>query len=106
MARERPGLGTMIGRALVLRCPYCGSRKIFRNWFAMEERCPRCGLRFGQGEGAFLGSMSINYAVAGLAFFAYIAVALVVTMPDPPVLALTVGSVVVILVTIVACFPW
>lgn len=102
----RPGLGTMVGRAMLLRCPLCGGRGVFRSWFAMRERCPRCGLKFGQREGAFLGSMSLNYGVAGIAFFVYLGLVLAFTLPDPPVVLLTAGSVAIVLVTILLFFPW
>lgn len=96
----------MVARAFLRRCPICGQGGLFRRWFTMRERCPRCGLRFGQGEGAFLGSISLGYGVAGLAFFVYLGVVLALTLPDPPILVLTLGSAAVILVTILVVFPW
>lgn len=52
------------------RCPRCGQGKLFRRWFNFPKACPRCGLRFEREEGAFLGSLTINYGVTGLVFFA------------------------------------
>ena len=61
-------------RALVRRCPYCGSPGIFDGYFALRERCPRCGVRFEREEGYFLGAYALNLIVAeflglGLALF-------------------------------------
>lgn len=52
----------LVQRGLCLRCPRCGQRTLFRNWFAMHERCAVCGLRFEREQGYFLGAMYINYA--------------------------------------------
>jgi|SRR5919109_5315599 uncharacterized protein (DUF983 family) len=101
-----PRLPLMIARALVRRCPVCGSGRLFHRWFAMAERCPRCGLRFAMSEGAFLGSMSINYSIAGIAFFVFLGVTLAVTLPDPPVGLLIGGSLAVILVVLALFFPF
>jgi uncharacterized protein (DUF983 family) len=61
-------------RALGRRCPYCGSPGIFDGYFALRERCPRCGVRFEREEGYFLGGYALNLIVAeflglGLAIF-------------------------------------
>lgn len=101
-----PGLGVMLARAVVLRCPFCGQRRLFRRWFLMPKRCPRCGLLFAMSEGAFLGSMSLNYSAAGLAFFVFFGVTLALTLPDPPVVPLILGSLGVILVVLALFFPF
>jgi uncharacterized protein (DUF983 family) len=47
------------------RCPECGRGSIFRAPFAMNEKCPDCGLLFGRGEpGYFTGAMYVSYALA------------------------------------------
>ena len=63
-----------MGRALSRRCPYCGSPGIYDGYFALRERCPRCGVRFEREEGYFLGAYALNLIVAeflglGLAIF-------------------------------------
>lgn len=52
----------MLARGLLRHCPRCGSAGLFRGWFKMKERCPRCGLCFEREEGEFLGAYVINYA--------------------------------------------
>jgi uncharacterized protein (DUF983 family) len=66
-------LATM-GRALTRRCPYCGSPGVYDGYFALRERCPRCGVQFEREEGYFLGAYALNLIVAefiglGLAIF-------------------------------------
>ncbi len=61
-------------RAIIRRCPYCGSSGIYESYFALRERCPRCGVRFEREEGYFLGAYALNLIVAeflglGLAIF-------------------------------------
>lgn len=72
----------------------------------MRPVCPRCGLRFEREEGAFLGSLAINYAVTGAVAIAYLMVALVVTLPDPPVLVLTAGAVGIAIVVPLLVYPF
>jgi uncharacterized protein (DUF983 family) len=66
-------LATM-GRALTRRCPYCGSPNIYESYFALREKCPRCGIQFELEEGYFLGAYALNLITAefvglGLAIF-------------------------------------
>ena len=53
-------------RALTRRCPYCGSSGVYDGYFALRERCPRCGVRFEREEGYFLGAYALNLIVAEL----------------------------------------
>lgn len=55
-----------IGRALRLRCPVCGQGRLFRGWFAMEDRCPSCGLDLKREQGYYVGAMYINYGVTAM----------------------------------------
>jgi uncharacterized protein (DUF983 family) len=58
----RSSFATKVGRALLLRCPRCGSGGIMRSWFALEDRCPTCGLAFARGEASdyWLGAYAVN----------------------------------------------
>jgi hypothetical protein len=58
----------------------------------MAERCPTCGFRLDQGDGAFLGAMAINYGVAGTLFIAILIIWVAATAPDVPVLPLLLVS--------------
>ena len=63
-ARGWPRLRTLLGRALTRRCPLCGSRGIFKNWWSLRDECPRCGHRFEREEGYFLGAYAVNLIAA------------------------------------------
>ena len=93
-------------RGLTKRCPWCGQGKLFSRWLTMPETCPRCGLRFEREEGAFLGSLSLNYGVTGLAFIVLFVTFLVLTLPDPPLLALTVGAGVLVTALPLLLYPF
>jgi uncharacterized protein (DUF983 family) len=59
----------MLGRALVLRCPNCGSHGLLKNWFRMNDRCPACGLRVErEGNDYMTGSVMFNLVLAELLF--------------------------------------
>ena len=61
-----PRLRTLCGRALARRCPLCGERGIFTNWWSLRDECPRCGHLFEREEGYFLGAYAVNLIVAEL----------------------------------------
>lgn len=47
-------------RGLQRRCPYCGGRGIFSNYFVLRDRCPTCGVQFEREDGYFLGAYAFN----------------------------------------------
>jgi len=69
-------LGCYLGRALLLRCPVCGTKPIFsallhtrslRDWFTPLDGCPRCGYPYEREPGYFLASTwLINYGAGSL----------------------------------------
>jgi uncharacterized protein (DUF983 family) len=59
-----PSRARLFGRALTRRCPVCGSRGIYRGYFRLRERCPRCGLRFERLAGHWSGDIGINTIVS------------------------------------------
>jgi uncharacterized protein (DUF983 family) len=65
---------------------------VFRRWWTMKERCPRCGMKFEREEGFFLGAFVVNFGVVLILLAAYILVGVIVTLPDPPVVALTIAG--------------
>lgn len=56
----------ILWRSLKLRCPVCGSGKLFRGFLKMNEHCANCGTRFEREPGFFLGSIYINYGLTSL----------------------------------------
>jgi uncharacterized protein (DUF983 family) len=106
VADTLPKIGVVLVRGLTRRCPWCGQRKLFQRWFTLPERCPRCGLRFEREEGAFLGSLAINFGVTGLVFIAELVTWIALTLPDPPVVAITVTSVLIAVVLPLIVYPF
>lgn len=93
-------------RGLTKRCPSCGQGKLFRHWFTISERCPRCGLVFEREEGAFLGSLALNYGVTGVSAIIFVVVMMVRTLPNPSVFTITAGAIVITLVVPLLFYPF
>ena len=53
-----------------LRCPLCGTGKIFRSWIHMAPACTVCGFIYEREQGYFIGAMYINYGITVLAIMA------------------------------------
>ena len=96
----------MFARGLVRRCPNCGSGGLFRGWFTMLERCPRCVYRFERQEGFAVGGMAINIMVTEGLFLVFLVVALVATMPDPPLVPLMAVGLAINLVVPIVFYPF
>jgi len=78
-------MGSMIKallRSLLLRCPRCGSGRMFESMFRMRRQCPSCGLPFQQEAGDITGGMGINI-VATLIIFVVGFIALLIAGVDP-----------------------
>jgi uncharacterized protein (DUF983 family) len=74
-----------MGRALLRRCPNCGSGGLFSRWLFMRETCPRCHLILDRGEpDYFIGSFTVNFVVAELLIVGGAFAAILLTWPDVP----------------------
>lgn len=100
-------VSSMLWRALTLRCPHCGSRRILADWFHLKERCPRCGLHLHREEDDyFLGAYMIAlFFVEALFAFGFLIV-LIVTWPDPPWDAIQYVGAVVLILGVLAAYPF
>ena len=75
---------TMVGRALLLRCPNCGSRGLLKGWFKMNDRCPTCGLRVErEGHDYMAGSLMFNLVLAEILFAVAFVGYLLIAWPHP-----------------------
>jgi uncharacterized protein (DUF983 family) len=91
----------MVRRALVLHCPWCGSRRTFiRKWLGKYERCRTCGIRWRREEGFELGAVAINTVVTFLALAIGMTIGFVLTSPD-----IAVGPMVVSLLAVAVVMP-
>jgi uncharacterized protein (DUF983 family) len=90
--------GTLLSRALRLRCVACGEGKPFTGIFRMDARCRSCGYRFEREPGYFMGSIYFNYMTT-----AVILVAGIFILEDGA--GLDTRTVTIILIAFSAAFP-
>ena len=106
MAAKRPSTATMLLRAMLRRCPNCGSPGIFAGYTALKERCPQCGLRLHRGESDyFIGAYLLNLVAVELLFALVLAVVFITTYPNTPWALLQWGGLVLIIAGAVLCYP-
>jgi uncharacterized protein (DUF983 family) len=97
----------MLARAVVLCCPWCGSRRTFvRRWLGKHPRCRSCGIRWRREEGFELGPLTINTVVTFLVLTVVMTVSFVLTSPDIPVLPLVAGCAAIAVVLPVVLYPF
>lgn len=102
---QRPHV--MLVRAVLVSCPRCGSRGLFRSWFRLHEHCPRCGLPLerGEQEDYWIGGMMFNIVLAeGLAALV-IGGGILLTWPRVPWNALWIGSIALMVAAPFLLFP-
>jgi uncharacterized protein (DUF983 family) len=99
--------GRLFARALVLRCPNCGSGGIFKSFLHLKDSCPRCGMRMERGEhDYFLGAYLFNLVAVELLLAGVFVAVLIATWPDPPWDAIQYGGLVLMLLGAVLCYPF
>ena len=85
-----PGVRRLLGRALRLRCPFCGGRPVVLRWFSLVDSCPACGLHLDRDEPAYwVGSYTVNLFLTEGAFAAALVGGMILTWPDVAWRALT-----------------
>jgi uncharacterized protein (DUF983 family) len=96
----------MLFRAMLRRCPNCGSPGIFAGYTTLKERCPKCGLRLHRGENDyFIGAYLLNLVAVEILFALVLAVVFISTYPNTPWALLQWGGLVLIIVGAVLCYP-
>lgn len=100
-------LPRLLARGVTLRCPLCGASGLFRRWFGLRDRCPRCHFPLEQRiEGHWLGSLGMNTIVSFGALFVTMIVGLVIAYPDGGLGPLLVVTVTVAVVVPLVFFPF
>ncbi|HEY8524863.1 MAG TPA: DUF983 domain-containing protein [Acidimicrobiales bacterium] len=99
-------IGRLLWRGITKRCPLCGGGRLFKRWFTMRERCPRCSFPLERIEGHWIGALGMNTIVSFGALFLTIAGTLVASYPDVPTRPLMVASVAVAIVVPLVFFPF
>ncbi len=104
---RRVSTSRMIGRALLLRCPWCGGRGLFSSFFTLKARCPTCGLRIERGESDyFVGAYLFNLIAVELILFVCVCGFVAVTWPDVPWTLLTYVTAALMLSGCFLCYPF
>lgn len=80
----------MLARGILRRCPRCSGRgAFFTGWFEKAPHCQTCGLRWRRGDVGFeLGAAAMAAFLTLGPLLLVLGVALAVTWPSPPVVAL------------------
>ena len=107
VASKDPSFGRMMRRAVVLHCPWCGSRRTFiRKWLGKYERCRTCGIRWRREEGFELGAVTINTVLTFIVLTAGMTIGFILTAPDIPVLPMILSLIGVALLMPIAIYPF
>jgi uncharacterized protein (DUF983 family) len=101
-----PSLKLMLWRGMRKKCPVCGGGGLFTRWVRMAERCPTCGFTFEREEGFFLGAFVVNIAVTELVMLVCIVAGVALTLPDPPVLLLSLLGVLSAVIVPIVSYPF
>jgi uncharacterized protein (DUF983 family) len=104
---SQPSVTQLVSRALQLRCPHCGGRKIFASVFELKECCPTCGILLERGEkDYFVGAYLFNLIAVELILFFCVCGFVYVTWPDPPWDLITYVTAFLMLSGCVGCYPF
>jgi Uncharacterized protein conserved in bacteria len=104
---NRPSNLQMVLRAIMRRCPNCGSKGIFASFTKLREHCPTCGLRLQRGENDyFIGAYLLNLVAVELLFALLLGVVVVLTYPNTPWNLLQWSAIVLILGGALVCYPF
>ena len=104
---SRPPVARLLWRAIRLRCPHCGGRKIFASLFELKDRCPTCGMQLERGEkDYFVGAYLFNLIAVELILFFCVCGFVYVTWPDPPWDVITYVTAFLMLSGCVVCYPF
>ena len=104
---SRPTPVRMVLRAMLRRCPNCGSGGIFAGYTALRERCPTCGLRLQRGESDyFIGAYLLNLVAVEILFALVLAAIIIGTHPNTPWALVQWGGLVLMISGAVLCYPF
>jgi uncharacterized protein (DUF983 family) len=107
MPPARSSSAKLLLRAMLRRCPNCGSPGIFSGYTTLKERCPQCGLRLHRGENDyFIGAYLLNLVAVELLFALVLTVVFIATYPNTPWVLLQWGGLALMIAGAVLCYPF
>lgn len=94
-------------RALLLRCPNCGGRKVLRSWFKLNHRCAICGIRLDRGEDDdyYLGGMFFNIVLAEVLFSLVLLIVVIAMWPNVPWAGVEYSLIIAMIVAPIVLYP-
>ena len=102
----RTGFWSMLGRALLLRCPRCGGRGWIKGWFKRGERCPTCGYRYERQPGFMLGAVTMNTIVTFGLLAAVLLIGSILSYPNIAVVPILVLSAIIAVLVPILFYPF
>lgn len=97
----------LFGRAVLLKCPWCGARRTFlRGWFKRYDRCRTCGISWHREVGFELGTVTVNTLLTFGTLTVAMVIGIVTTLPDIPVFGLVASLFVLAIVMPVVIYPF
>lgn len=97
----------LTGRALLLRCPRCGSGRILRSWFSLKHECPTCGFDLDRGEPDYwIGGYAVNFVAAELLVAGILIAFVLASWPDVPWTLVQYGGVGLAVLVPILFFPF
>jgi uncharacterized protein (DUF983 family) len=103
----RASITQLMTRAMRLRCPHCGGKRIFASFFQLKSNCPSCGLRLERGEADyFVGAYLFNLIAVELILFVCVCGFVFITWPDPPWDLITYVTGFLMLAGCIGCYPF
>jgi uncharacterized protein (DUF983 family) len=99
---------TMVWRGARRRCGRCGSPGIFRSYFELKDRCPRCGYRFERDEAAFTGVWLLNYGFTLIPLLGLLVVMVVrlARGDDTPLVPFLIAAAVIVVLIPIVAYPF
>ena len=109
---SRPAFTTLLRRAVLLQCAWCGNRPGFRlgtwrGWFRRHDTCQNCGVSVQRGQQGFeLGAATVNVMLTLAMLIAAGGISVVITYPRVAVVPLVIALGVVAIVLPVLLYPF
>jgi uncharacterized protein (DUF983 family) len=107
-AAKRVGLMRAAGRALLLRCPRCGSGRILDGWFKLKPNCSVCGLglRRSPEDDEWFGGYFVNLCTSELLMIVVVMAYVAAKWPAVPWDTVWVLAVVMVIVSPIVSYPF
>src|SRR4051794_13404745 len=104
--RLRPSFPRMAGRALMLRCTWCGGKGWTTGLFKRTPRCRTCGYKYERQPGFSLGATTMNTIVTFGLLAIVLLVGSILSYPDIAVVPILVVAIAVCVIVPILFYPF